>query len=240
MGHAAYRRKALDVYFPTVKWGKLPVNRELHVVAGVIIFPTHPGPWVNLQQVGKTLHAKALPMSDFRRSWYLQKACATLSLKVLDLRETELGFARYGSAKRGRRSVFGPLEDIFPIEIPAGPGKILMIREFHTVHERVLFSTYPGLQINSFIALFHRPVFVRLVDIAPDVRISAILVSSESLCYLLSKSVQALHRGKLGFARYDLANRGRWNVPYAKGSFSDRDSGLTGGALDDPGVARRS
>uniref|UniRef100_A0A2N9H8A0 Uncharacterized protein n=1 Tax=Fagus sylvatica TaxID=28930 RepID=A0A2N9H8A0_FAGSY len=27
----------------------------------------------------------------------------------------------------------------------------------------------------------------------------------------------ALHRGELGFARYDLANRGRWNVPHAKG-----------------------
>uniref|UniRef100_A0A2N9E408 Uncharacterized protein n=1 Tax=Fagus sylvatica TaxID=28930 RepID=A0A2N9E408_FAGSY len=27
----------------------------------------------------------------------------------------------------------------------------------------------------------------------------------------------ALHRGELGFARYDLANGGRWNVPYAKG-----------------------
>uniref|UniRef100_A0A2N9IQN1 Reverse transcriptase domain-containing protein n=1 Tax=Fagus sylvatica TaxID=28930 RepID=A0A2N9IQN1_FAGSY len=49
-----------------------------------------------------------------------------------------------------------------------------------------------------------------------------------------------LHRGELGFARYDLANRDRWNIPYAKGSFSDRDSGLTGGALDDPEVARRS
>jgi hypothetical protein len=52
--------------------------------------------------------------------------------------------------------------------------------------------------------------------------------------------VQALHKGELGFARYDLANRGRWHVPYAKGSFSDRDSGLTEGALDDPEVARRS
>uniref|UniRef100_A0A2N9HLL1 Uncharacterized protein n=1 Tax=Fagus sylvatica TaxID=28930 RepID=A0A2N9HLL1_FAGSY len=43
-----------------------------------------------------------------------------------------------------------------------------------------------------------------------------------------------------GFARYGLVNRGHWNVPYAKGSFSDRDSSLTGGALDDPEVARRS
>ena len=33
------------------------------------------------------------------------------------------------------------------------------------------------------------------------------------------------------FARYDLTNRGRWNVSYAEESFSDRDSGLTEGAL---------
>uniref|UniRef100_A0A2N9G2J3 Uncharacterized protein n=1 Tax=Fagus sylvatica TaxID=28930 RepID=A0A2N9G2J3_FAGSY len=53
-------------------------------------------------------------------------------------------------------------------------------------------------------------------------------------CATYFQRYKALHRGELGFARYDLANRGRWNVPHAKGSFSDRDSGLTGGALDDP------
>uniref|UniRef100_A0A2N9FKV2 Uncharacterized protein n=1 Tax=Fagus sylvatica TaxID=28930 RepID=A0A2N9FKV2_FAGSY len=38
MGHVAYLRKALDVYFPTIpiKRGKPPANRELHVVAGVL------------------------------------------------------------------------------------------------------------------------------------------------------------------------------------------------------------
>uniref|UniRef100_A0A2N9F797 Uncharacterized protein n=1 Tax=Fagus sylvatica TaxID=28930 RepID=A0A2N9F797_FAGSY len=81
----------------------LPTNREFHVVAGVVIFPKHPG-----------------------------------------LRESELGFARYGSANRGRRGVFGPFEDSFPIRIPVRPGKILAIREFHVVHECVFFPT-PGL-----------------------------------------------------------------------------------------------
>jgi hypothetical protein len=31
-------------------------------------------------------------------------------------------------------------------------------------------------------------------------------------------TVQALHRGEFGFARYDPANGDRRNVPYAKGS----------------------
>uniref|UniRef100_A0A2N9J2A1 Uncharacterized protein n=1 Tax=Fagus sylvatica TaxID=28930 RepID=A0A2N9J2A1_FAGSY len=41
------------------------------------------------------------------------------------LAETELGHARYGSANRGRRSVFGPLKDIFPTEISARTGENL-------------------------------------------------------------------------------------------------------------------
>ena len=42
------------------KRGKPPTNRELQVVAGVALFPMHPGSRINLQRDGKTLRAKAV------------------------------------------------------------------------------------------------------------------------------------------------------------------------------------
>jgi hypothetical protein len=42
-----------------IKRGMLSANREFHDVAGVIIFPTHPGSRINLLRAGKTLRAKA-------------------------------------------------------------------------------------------------------------------------------------------------------------------------------------
>uniref|UniRef100_A0A2N9I9W0 Uncharacterized protein n=1 Tax=Fagus sylvatica TaxID=28930 RepID=A0A2N9I9W0_FAGSY len=130
-------------------------------------------------------------------------SCAAYFCKVPDLRKSELGLVRYGPANRGHRGVFGPFEGSFPIGIPAGPDKFLAIREFHVVHGCVLFPMCPGSQINL--------LRVRKTLCA------SVATSVGKFPELSAKPYFALHRGEFGFARYDPANGGRRNVPYAKG-----------------------
>uniref|UniRef100_A0A2N9FKG9 Uncharacterized protein n=1 Tax=Fagus sylvatica TaxID=28930 RepID=A0A2N9FKG9_FAGSY len=184
---------SIFVRIPT-KRGKPPANRELRLAAGVAVFLTQPGSQIKSQRAERNPCAKAVVWAEKRIKFSVP--CDTLFLKVLDLRETELGLKRYGLANRGHQSVFGSPQGNFPIEIPARLEKILAIQELHTVSEHVLFLKVMGSRITF--------------------------------------------QGELRFARCGPANRGYRSVSHTGGSFSDRDSSLTGGALDDPRVAHCS
>uniref|UniRef100_A0A2N9I7K9 Uncharacterized protein n=1 Tax=Fagus sylvatica TaxID=28930 RepID=A0A2N9I7K9_FAGSY len=117
------------------------------------------------------------------------------------------------------RGVFGPFEGSFPIRIPADPDKFLAIREFHVVHGCVLFPMCPGSQINLLRvrktlcasaatsvgkfrkfqhSLISSACFHARGRRSSRCRISTILVSSESLRYLLFQRYRPCTEASLG------------------------------------------
>uniref|UniRef100_A0A2N9HT36 Uncharacterized protein n=1 Tax=Fagus sylvatica TaxID=28930 RepID=A0A2N9HT36_FAGSY len=230
-----------------IKRGMLSANREFHDVAGVIIFPTHPGSRINLLRAGKTLRAKAAVR---------EKKCVLLPARffsnlvpVPDSRESELGLVRYGPASRVHRGVFGPFEGSFPIRIPADPDKFLAIREFHVVHGCVLFPMCPGSQINLLrvrktlcasaatsvgkFRKFQHSLISSACFHARGRRSSRCRISDDlgivgKLALPTFQRYKALHRGELGFARYDLANRRPSECSLCQGGWSVRSSFWSG------------
>ena len=78
-----------------------------------------------------------------------------------------------------------------------------------------------------------------MVDVVPDVGFRQSWCHRKA-CATFFLKVLGFRRGELGFVRYNPANRGCCSVSHVGGSSSDRDFGLTGGALDDLRVARCS
>uniref|UniRef100_A0A2N9FZX4 Uncharacterized protein n=1 Tax=Fagus sylvatica TaxID=28930 RepID=A0A2N9FZX4_FAGSY len=215
-GIGAVFRALLPAKIP-VKRGMLSANREFHDVAGVIIFPTHPGSRINLLRAGKTLRAKAAVR---------EKKCVLLPARffsnlvpVPDSRESELGLVRYGPASRVHRGVFGPFEGSFPIRIPADPDKFLAIREFHVVHGCVLFPMCPGSQINLL-----RVRKTLCASVATSLPMSDFddLGIVGKLALPTFQRYRPCTEASLGSQDMILANGGRRNVPYAKGNVGQR------------------
>uniref|UniRef100_A0A2N9J431 Uncharacterized protein n=1 Tax=Fagus sylvatica TaxID=28930 RepID=A0A2N9J431_FAGSY len=131
-------------------------------------------------------------------------------------RESELGLVRYGPAKQRSTGVFlVRLRAVFRSGFRLDPDKFLAIREFHVVHECVFFPTCPGSQINLL-----RVRKTLCASVATSVGKVPELSAKPYFVGLFSRAWPCTE-ASLGSQDMILANGGRRNVPYAKGSSFD-------------------
>uniref|UniRef100_A0A2N9I546 Integrase catalytic domain-containing protein n=1 Tax=Fagus sylvatica TaxID=28930 RepID=A0A2N9I546_FAGSY len=187
-------------------------------------------------QTGDAIGEPRVPRRS--RSHYLSNAPGLADQLVASRKDSAREGGYMAPRTEVHRGVFGPFEGSFPIGIPASPDKFLAIREFHVVHGMCLLSNVPGLA-DQLVASQEDSVRKRgnvggkfrnfqqnLISSAcfhargrrsSRCRISTILVSSESSCYLLFQRYRPCTEASLGSQDMILANGGRRNVPYAKG-----------------------
>uniref|UniRef100_A0A2N9FXF0 Uncharacterized protein n=1 Tax=Fagus sylvatica TaxID=28930 RepID=A0A2N9FXF0_FAGSY len=242
MGHAAYRRKALDVLFPTipVKRGMLSAKPRVPRRSWSRYLSNAPGlagstcceqerlcarrrlsgrknafssQRVFLQILSQFARIFDLaPDVGFRRSWYRRKACAAYFCKVPDSRKSELGLVRYGSREQR-------------------PPEVFLVRL------RAVFRSGIPARPDKFLAIrefhvVHECVFFPTCPGLADQLVASQEDSARKRGNVGGKipefSAQPYFVGlfsrawpcteaSLGSQDMILANGGRWNVPYAKG-----------------------
>uniref|UniRef100_A0A2N9FBS0 Uncharacterized protein n=1 Tax=Fagus sylvatica TaxID=28930 RepID=A0A2N9FBS0_FAGSY len=196
-------------------------------------------------------------MSDFDVLGTVGKLALPTFCKVPDLRKSELGTCEIWSREQRPPGVFlVRLRTVFRSGFRLDPVKFLAIREFHVVHGMCLLSNAPGLA-DQLVAsqedsarkrgnvggknsgtfsktLFRRPVFTRVVDVAPDVGFRRSWYRRKAYATYFSKRYRPCTEASLGSQDMILRTEAVRNVPYAKGggqfdsSFWSGPSGQTG------------